>query len=92
MKEQERYKYGAAIVYVDEFGKPHDALVTTWHGLDHYRVHAPQLEPGVNLVLVSQDETKTDSYGRQIERKTSVCHKGVQPAHGWYWMWPEEAA
>lgn len=91
MKENERYKYGAPIVFVDSLGKKHDALVTTWHGVDYYRQNMPTLEPGVNLVLVSQDESKTDSYGRQVERFTSVCHRGVQPAHGMYWQWPEEA-
>ena len=91
MKENERYKYGAPIIFVDSVGEKHDALVTTWHGVDHYRQHLPTMEPGVNLVIVSQDESKTDSYGRHVERSTSVCHRGVQPAHGMYWLWPEEA-
>ncbi len=92
MKEQERYKYGAPIVYVDSHGVKHDALVTTWHGVDYYRAQAPTMEPGVNLAYVSQDTSRTDSYGRQIERQTSVCHKSVQPAHGNYWLWPEEVS
>lgn len=91
MKEDERYKYGAPIVYVDSQSRKHDALVTTWHGVDHYRQNLPTMEPGVNLLIVSQDESKTDSYGRQVERFTSVCHRAVQAAHGNYWLWPEEA-
>lgn len=32
-------------------------------------------DPGcINVVIVSKDEGKTDPYGRQIERHTSVMH------------------
>jgi hypothetical protein len=27
----------------------------------------------------------TNSYGRQIERQTSIVHQSNQPAHGNYW-------
>jgi hypothetical protein len=42
--------------------------------------------PSINLVYVTGDEAKTDPYGRQIERATSVVHKSGQSAHGRYWM------
>ena len=46
---------------------------------------------GMGRVLgVIKDEKKTDTYGRQIERMTSVIHKSRQPAHGNYYIWPDE--
>jgi len=45
----------------------------------------PRQAPGLNLVLVSNDEAKDDPYGRQIERETSVVHVSNQPAPGAYW-------
>lgn len=82
------YKVGEHIVYVDPFGVEHDALVTIWWGLEHYKSAGG--EPGCNLVYVSGDENKDDPYGRQIERSTSVVHKGKQPAHGNFWKWSDE--
>ncbi len=43
--------------------------------------------PSLNTVLVDPDPSKTDSYGRQINRNfTSVVHESNQSAHGNYWM------
>jgi hypothetical protein len=67
---------GAHIVFVDEVGVEHDALVTAPWGLTC-----------CNLVFVSGDTTKEDSYGRQIERRTSVAHKSIYgqvPGNFWY--------
>lgn len=33
---------------------------------------------------------RRDSYGQQLIRESSVVHKGSQPAHGNYWVWPDE--
>ncbi len=41
--------------------------------------------PCINLVFVEKDENKTDSYGRQIARNTSVQHQSMTQAHGMYW-------
>lgn len=41
--------------------------------------------PSVNVVYATGDDAKTDPYGRQIERATSVVHKTLQAAHGMYW-------
>lgn len=90
MRNDKSYDIGAHVTYVDEKGQQHDALVTTWWGLEHYK--ASGSEPGCNLVFVSADETKHDQYGRQTEHRTSVCHKGVQPAYGSLWCWPDEVA
>lgn len=49
------------VIYADAQRVEHDALVTT--------IWSPDC---INVVYVSGDETKTDNYGRQIARETSV--------------------
>lgn len=73
---------GGEVTYVDPVGKPHKSLVTAvWH--TEFGVGNP---PGLNLVYVSGDEAREDTYGRQIERVTSVVHRSGQPAAGNYWI------
>jgi plastocyanin len=71
---------GDTVHFVDQRRQQHNALLTAVHdggqGLPN---------PAVNLVYVSEDETKTDPYGRQVERKTSVVHKSNQSAQGMFW-------
>jgi hypothetical protein len=90
MEEQSEilsYEPGDRIVYVDEVGEPHNAIVTCWwKDVDHYRGGGKDGEPGCNLVFVSDDDSKRDPYGRQIERRTSVVHREFQPAPGNYWQ------
>jgi hypothetical protein len=77
---------GDAIVYHDENGGAHNALVTAYWGdpaRDDYM-------GCLNLVFVSTDDSRHDQYGRQIERFTSISHKSTQHTHGFYWRWPEE--
>lgn len=86
---ERKYEVGAHVIYFDELGRPHNALVTIWWGLiDSYR--AANGEPGCNVVVVSPDEAKEDSYGRQTYHATSVVHKTKQDAHGFKWCWPDE--
>lgn len=78
-------KIGGYVFFVDERAVRRPALVTqVWksmggHGAD-----------GVNVVFVNPDDSHSDQYGRQIERKTSVTHMSQQPAHGWYWRGIDE--
>ena len=73
---------GDSVRYFDQYGKEHNALVTAvWNGASY-----GSSEPGLNLVLVSDNDAETDQYGRQISRQTSVIHAVSQPAHGRYWM------
>lgn len=44
---------------------------------------APFIIPSINLVHISREEEKTDTYGRQIERATSVPHESTQTANGY---------
>lgn len=37
---------------------------------------------------MNRDEGQTDTYGRKIERFTSVMHRNYQEAHGNYWYDP----
>lgn len=85
---EREYKVGQSVVFVDSFGHEHNALVTIWWGLDCYTSSSGEL--GCNLVIVSKDEQKDDSYGRQIERHTSVVHKSKQSASAFYWRWADE--
>lgn len=68
------------IVFCDSYGRDHDALVT-----------AVWSDTCVNLVFVSGDESRKDSFGRQIERETSVCHASQAGAHGNYFRHHDEA-
>lgn len=54
------------VVYLDEYGQMRDALITNDFNKEHDGL--------VNLIFVSNDENKTDNYGRQLERRTSVAY------------------
>lgn len=71
---------GDVVTYVDPVGKKRPALVTSV-----FARSADDEAPSLNLVFVSDDESQHDSYGRQISRETSVCHKRQQAADCFYW-------
>jgi hypothetical protein len=76
-------KVGDTCIYIDSHRETHQALVTkVWQSMGGL--------PGCNVVFVSSDEAKTDPYGQQLERNTSVVHKSVQPAGAFCWCWPDE--
>lgn len=66
MAEGESRKIGEAVIYVDEYKREHFALLTAVHGSGE--------KPCVNLVYVSSDPNKHDTYGRQVERFSSCVH------------------
>lgn len=70
-------KIGEAVIYVDEFKREHFALLTAVHGESD--------NSAVNLVYVSSDATKSDTYGRQIERNSSCVHISVNSAKANCW-------
>lgn len=88
------FKIGDSVIYVDEYGNPHNALVNTWwDGKDSMLIQDYLSQfgmPGCNLVFVDPDDRKKDSYGRQTRHETSVVHKTKQAAHGRYWCFNEE--
>lgn len=73
-------KVGECVVFVDSFGREQLALVTSG-----FPARDDGSKGSINLVYTSLDETKTDTYGRQIERQASVVHQKNQSAPGNYW-------
>jgi hypothetical protein len=71
-------RIGDVVEYVDPTGHSHNAIVTADWG-------AGSPTASLNLVYVSDDESETDQYGRQIKRDTSVVAEASQPAHGRFW-------
>ncbi len=91
---------GQSATFVDPTGVEHCAVVTSvfghaskeaWEAHMRAAGHDPATldhgwrPPSINVVYVESDASKTDSYGRQIARATSVPHESVQPAHGLKW-------
>ena len=74
----QKIQVGGHVKFFNEHGKEVDALVTAVWG-------DPEGTPGINLTFVSLNDEKSDSYGRQIERHSSVVHGDQQSAHGMYW-------
>ena len=77
------------VVFIDEYRRAHDALVTCWHhgGPEGQTVDEMIQEakdrgvknpevymPCCNLLFVSENVDKHDPYGRQIERHSSVSY------------------
>jgi hypothetical protein len=80
---------GDSVVYFDPVGKPHPALVTAVWGSGEGAVTEGN-EPSINVVFVDPNDCKTDSYGRQTSRETSLVHKARQAAHGRFWKFSDE--
>lgn len=59
-------KRGLFVIYLDERKQAHHALITNDFNTT---MNGP-----VNLVFVTTDIDKQDSYGMQLERRTSVAH------------------
>lgn len=84
-----------AVVFYDEFRRPHDALLVCIHsqGMSMAEFHETHGSyPCVNLVWVSGDESRTDNNGRQLERQSSVVHKDSMPLAEPAMCWEPKAA
>jgi hypothetical protein len=66
-------KIGDSVIYVDTHGVEQEALVTFVHS-----------EQCINIIYVSDDPTRQDSFGRQIVRESSVSVQGPWCASGRY--------
>lgn len=75
-------KVGDWVIYVDEKGQEHNALVTC---VFSHTLPPKDEDTSINVVIVNPDPNQEDSYGRKMLRETSVVHKERQPAHGQYW-------
>lgn len=81
---------GDPVIFVDDRRRAHHALVTAVHGENAWgEDERAQRAPSINLAFVSGDEERTDSYGRQIERQSSIVHRAEQEADGLYWYLPD---
>jgi len=88
-------KTGDHVVFVDSYRKPHNALITNVFdngmGLNAFLVNYNGRLPAINVLYVTDDAAKTDPYGHQVERATSVCHGSAQPVRaGMYFLFPDE--
>ena len=91
MDESKFPKVGQHVVFVDALSVPHDAIVTG--GPEQQGWNAEWGAPWCNVVYVDPDPSRTDSYGRQVSRQTSLTHVTRQSAPGMYWCFaPEYAA
>ncbi len=79
MSDSDKPNAGDVVIYVDEVGVAHDALVTIYFG-------GEQPNGALNCVYVSKDTNKSDPYGRQLERASSVSRQSEHTAHGRYWQ------
>jgi hypothetical protein len=81
-------KVGDAVIFIDSHRIHYNALVTNTFGTVDEQGMSDYA--GCNLVYVSGDESKTDGYGRQMERATSTVHLNFNPAKAYCWCWPDE--
>ena len=100
------FRIGCRVVFFDSHRQAHDAVVTNWfHGGpdgetrdEHVArrraegITSTVFTPCCNLVFVSDDKSKSDPYGRQLERQTSCSYGREQgtPFLGNCWAWPDE--
>lgn len=71
---------GKSVKFADPWGVTHEAFITYC-----FSVGDDDKPMCVNLVYVSDDNDKTDQYGRQITRHTSVMRRNEFTAHGiWF--------
>ena len=82
--EPQAPEIGEHVIYHDEVGKAFPALLTEVH------LYNDDPNPVVNLLYVSDNKAEHDSYGRQIDRPSSISHGSVNKAHGNYWRRPDE--
>jgi hypothetical protein len=90
-KKMKTLKIGDAVKFVDPHGVERDALVTNCWGGTGGQLEYDESKPVnscINVVYVTEDANKTDSYGRQTEHETSVSHKSATLAPGRYWHQP----
>lgn len=95
----EQPKIGDVVIFFDQFGMEHNALltnvfgerrITTFKEEGKETVTEQVTNPCVNVLLVSPDKQREDSYGRQIERQTSCSHYSSSSAWGNFYCLPSE--
>jgi len=89
-------KVGDAVIFFDSLRRELNGILQAVHGeVSGGPVEgAPEQSwytPCVNLVYVTPDSDKIDSWGRQTDHASSCSYVDQQqPRVGMYWCWPEE--
>jgi hypothetical protein len=88
-------KIGDHVAFVDSIRVRHEALVTNVFdsgiGLTAFMAKYDGKLPAINVLYVTDDAAKTDPYGHQVERATSVGHGSAQAVRaGMYYLFPDE--
>lgn len=78
MSDSDKPQVGDVVIYTDEVGVEHNALVTIYFG-------GERPDGALNCTFLSSDAAKSDPYGRQIERASSVSRQSEHTAHGRHW-------
>jgi hypothetical protein len=85
---------GDHVIVFDSHGQKHNGIVTRIHtayGMspeEHREKYSAW--PCINVVFVSDDPERTDSYGQQIERYSSFSHRAPGMPNGMNFLWPDE--
>ena len=94
-----RLEIGYMVTFIDSRRVEHPALITAiWGEPEGEAIPAvPEVGqeagvrwPCINLVFVTHDESRTDQYGRQIDRPTSIVHQSDNSAAGNCYRFPDE--
>ena len=93
--ELRQISIGDAVVFIDSVGRVSNALVTNVFGETRLgRLYGAEVDtvfyPCINFVTVADDENKTDPYGRQLSRHTSMVHRSANQAGRFCWIFPDE--
>jgi hypothetical protein len=90
-------KIGDPVIWIDAVRQEHAAILTNIFGevrvvqqMQEGELVDVTIYPVVNVVFVSSDESKQDSYGRQLERATSAGHISANSAKAYCWKFPHE--
>lgn len=83
-KEAKKVVLGGSVIFVDAKGIEHGALITSLHGWDGVTDEHGNMY-SINILYVSKEADRTDTYGQQSIHETSVVHQTSQSAHGMYW-------
>lgn len=87
-----KLEHGCHVIYVDEVGVRHDALLTECWGVREVDLEDKTvMAPSINLVFILKAADRRDQWGQQKEHRSSCVHRSLQAAHGNYWMHPAEA-
>ena len=89
---------GEPVIFFDSVGMRHNALLTSVHGERTITTIKEEGKepvdkewvPSVNLLVISPDKQRTDTWGRQIERFSSVGHFREYGTWGNIWCFSDE--